>query len=367
MGKGLNNDVIRHVFDIEPTSMVELFSLYYDYHNDSQAVLHFHPGTNGINQKIVFDGQEYLPLPIESEGFEVLGNQKLPRPKVRISNAGMYASSLLRKYDNLNGAKVERKRTFIKFLDDVNFPNGNPFGTPNPNAKLPGEKYFVSRKTQENKLLVELELVSSLELENVTIPNRTVASRYCGWTYRGQGCRYGSNSVTSTDGLDRPCGNLDDRQFVTGTAAGKYFFNSGLFPPSAAKPGKDKINGVRLGVNPGSEDAVMVHSGRWYSGSHTYNAGDYVFVIGDRAQKGQQLVGNPYSSLASYYVCLEAHVPTDATFKPEKRTDLWIADKCSKRLAGCRLRFDNEDLEDGVNNGRDLPYGGFPGTDTFNY
>ena len=175
MAKGLNNEIIRHVFEVEPTAMVELFSLYYDYQNDSQAVIHFHPGTHGVNQKIVFDEQQYLPIPMESEGFEVLGNQKLPRPKIRVSNAGMYVSSLLRQYDNLNNAKLERRRTFVKFLDDTNFPNGNPFGSSNPNSKMPTEKYFVSRKILENKLFLELELVTSLEFENVNVPIRLVA------------------------------------------------------------------------------------------------------------------------------------------------------------------------------------------------
>ena len=226
MAKGLDNDLVRHIFEIEPTAMVELFSLYYDYHNDSQAVIHFHPGTNGVNQKIVYNGQEYLPIPIEAEGFEVLGNQRLPRPKVRISNAGMYMSSILRKYENLNNAKFERTRTFVKFLDDVNFPAWNPFGAANPNAKLPKEKYFVSRKVSENKLFVELELVSSFELENVSVPNRKVASRYCSWIYRGAGCRYGHKSSTLSDGLDRPVGDTNDSYFVTGTSAGKYWYIS---------------------------------------------------------------------------------------------------------------------------------------------
>ena len=366
MAKGLNNEIIRHVFEVEPTAMVELFSLYYDYQNDSQAVIHFHPGTHGVNQKIVFDEQQYLPIPMESEGFEVLGNQKLPRPKIRVSNAGMYVSSLLRQYDNLNNAKLERRRTFVKFLDDTNFPNGNPFGSSNPNSKMPTEKYFVSRKILENKLFVELELVTSLEFENVNVPNRLVASRYCTWIYRGPGCRYGSKCQSLSDGLDRPVGDNNDKNFVTGSA-GSYFLNSGIFPGSAAKPGKTFVNGTRLGVNVGSETAVLINSGMWYTGSHTYNPGDYIFRLSDRIQSTQDLNYNPLSRTPTYYVCSTTHVPTDNQFKPELRKDLWVADVCSKRLGGCKLRFANDDLGDGINDGKDLPYGGFIGTENFSY
>ena len=37
----------------------------------------------------------------------------------------MYVSSLLRKFNNLNNAKLVRKRTFAKFIDAANFPDGN--------------------------------------------------------------------------------------------------------------------------------------------------------------------------------------------------------------------------------------------------
>lgn len=349
MANGVNEQFSRAVFDSEPTALLELFTLYYNYQNDSQAQINFHGGANGITSKIIFDGQEYLPIPVESEGFELLGDQRLPRPKVRVSNAGLYISSLLRKFNNLNGAKFVRKRTFVKFLDDANFPdNKNPWGSANPNARMPDDKYFVSRKMSENKMSVEFELVSSLELENVEIPARKISSRYCPFIYRGYGCRYGYNKTGAKE--DRPIATVNDATFVTG-AGTAFNLNANLFP-SIYSSSKTSV------------DACISNSGLWDSGN-TYTTGDYVFYYSDRVHLGQGLTANYYQQHPVYYICKSGHTSTSGQ-NPDTRPDLWIKDGCSKKLFGCKLRFANDDFG-GINNNKDLPYGGFPGTESYSY
>ena len=349
MANGINQAFARAIFDVEPTALLELFTLYYDYQNDSQAQINFHGGTNGIGGPIIFDGQEYLPIPLESDGFNLLGDQRLPRPILKVSNAGLYISSLLRRYEDLNGAKVVRKRTFLKFIDDVNFPNNtNPWGSANPNARMPDDKYCISRKTSENKLSVEFELVSSLELENIEIPARKISSRYCTWIYRGFGCRYGYNKTEVKH--DRPIATTDDDTFVTG-AGSSFNLNANLFTSiySTDKP---------------SVDDCIDAKGLWDAGV-AYTTGDYVFKLSDRVSEGQGLTSNYYQQHPIYYICKNGHTSVNGQ-TPEKRPDLWIKDACSKKLFGCRLRYSNEDFG-GVNNNKDLPYGGFPGTENYSY
>ena len=348
MANGINQAFARAIFDVEPTALLELYTLYYDYQNDSQAQINFHGGTNGIGGPIIFDGQEYLPMPMEAEGFDLLGDQRLPRPVMKISNAGLYVSSLLRRFDNLNGAKVVRKRTFLKFIDDANFPNSqNPYGTANPSARMPDDKYFISRKMSENKLSVEFELVSSLELENIEIPARKISARYCSWIYRGFGCRYGYNKTTAK--ADRPIGTADDNTFVTG-AGTSFKLNSNLIPGTHATKT--------------SVDACIDDKGLWDTGV-AYVQGDYIFKLSDRVSEGQGLTSNYYQQHPVYYICKSGHTSVSGQ-TPEKRPDLWIKDECSKKLFGCRLRFANDDFG-GVNDNKDLPYGGFPGTEKYSY
>jgi len=353
MARGLNQDFVNETLGLEPTAILELFALYYNYQQDSQAVLYFHGGTNGLAGKIYFDGQEYLPLPVEASDFEVLGDQRLPRPKIKIANAGMYVSSMLRKYDNLNGAKLVRRRTYAKFLDDANFPNNqNPWGSANPNARLRDDKFFISRKTIENKLFVEFELVSSLELENVQLPSRTIASRYCSWVYRGFGCRYGNTSEFIGDSKDRPVSDANDNLLVTGSND-SWALNSGIFPIQ------------KIGT---TIDSILEPSGLWETGK-SYSVGDYIFRLSDRVTSSQGLTANYYQQHPVYYVCKSGHSSTNNT-RPELRSDLWLKDSCSKKLGGCLQRYDNDDWSDdlnGINVGKDLPYGGFPGTEKYSY
>jgi lambda family phage minor tail protein L len=363
MGKGINQDFAKAIFDLEPTALLELFTIYYDYQNDSQAQIHLHGGTNGIQQKIIFNGQTYLPMPLESEGFEILGEQRLPRPKLRVSNAGLYVSSLLRKYNNLNGAKVVRTRTFARFLDDANFPNKkNPFGTANPNAKMPDDKYFISRKVSENKMMVEFELVSSLELENVEIPARRIAARYCPFIYRGYGCRYGYNRTGEYQ--DRPVATVNDKMFVTGNSVDGYNYHGDIFKDTQGNP--KLLNSEASSIN-----AAFTAKGLWSGGLNaggsniTYATGDYVFTYSNRVLSGQGLTANYYQQHPVYYVCRSGHTAA-LTDHPNKRPDLWVKDACSKKLFGCKLRFANDDWG-GINNNKTLPYGGFPGTESFGY
>lgn len=363
MAKGINTDFKKAIFDVEPTALLELYTIYYDYQNDSQAQINFHGGTNGVNSKIIFDGQEYLPLPIESEGFEILGDQRLPRPKLRISNAGLYVSSLLRKYDNLNNAKVIRKRTFARFLDNANFPgNVNPWGSANPNARMPDDKYFISRKVSENKLAVEFELVTSLELENIDIPARKVSSRYCPWVYRGYGCRYGYNKTTA--GADRPIANVDDLLFVTGSN-NKWNLNEDV--------GFPKLKNGSTVQDKSTVAACYNTRGFWDGKGGTttsnYNVGDYVFTLSPRATGGQGLTANYYQQHPVYYMCKKDN--TAKELHPSVASDNWVRDACSKKLGGCQHRFANEEYTsdggDTINQGKPLPYGGFPGTEKYNY
>jgi phage-related protein len=321
MGKGINQDFARAIFDVEPTALIELYTLYYDYQNDSQAQINFHGGTNGVAGKIIFNGQEYLPIPVESEGFEILGDQRLPRPKISGSN---------------------------------------PFGTANPNAKMPDDKYFISRKTSENKLAVEFELVSSLELENVEIPSRKISSRYCPFIYRGYGCRYGYNS--SQDSHDRVVATVNDQLFVTG-AGTSYGFNTDILNGGPTTNHSKRIES--------SVDDLLTPKGLWSGNqtdggqNRTYTTGDYVFTYSNRALSGQGLTANYYQQHPVYYVCKSGHTTT-VDEPPNKRTDLWVKDACSKKLFGCKLRFANDDWG-GINTNKNLPYGGFPGTETYSY
>jgi len=200
MAKGVNKELMRGLLELEPTAKLEFFIIYYNYEENPAEFIAIHSGSNGVGVPIYWQGVRYIPFNIEGSAWEKSNDQRLPRPKIRVSNQGMVVSTLLRKYKNLSGAKVVRKRTLAKFIDNANFPNGqNPYGAENFNAGFADEKYYISHKISETREEVEFELVTPLELENQKIPNRKVHSLRCGFVYRGYGCRYAGPPVADLD------------------------------------------------------------------------------------------------------------------------------------------------------------------------
>lgn len=232
MSRISNGKVNSELFSLEPTALLEFFVIAFDYIENPDDNLYIHGGTNGIEGPVYWQGQEYSAFPIQSSGFESKGDGTLPRPKLTVSNQDFFISNLIRRYSNLVGAKVIRKRTFVKFLDNRNFSDSkNPYGSADPDAGLEDQVFFILRRSVESRSIVEFELSSPLELENVTFPRRTVMSRYCSFHYRGNGCRYlggpvaDENNAVLTKAID----------FKTGLLRRKYSAVNGDNPSTSAE------------------------------------------------------------------------------------------------------------------------------------
>jgi lambda family phage minor tail protein L len=191
--------IASSLLELQPTAIIELFLLYFNTVDKPNAFIPFHGGSV-YNKGVVWQGIEYLPIPVETDSFEVNANGQLARPKIRISNKNYFATDLLINNDDLQFAKIIRKRTFVKYLDDVNFDGGNPWSQADASAELSNDTFVIGQKTAENKLFIELELTSPLDLENFEVNNRLIMSRYCSWHYRGNGCNYNSIPVATEEG-----------------------------------------------------------------------------------------------------------------------------------------------------------------------
>ncbi|HTG55034.1 MAG TPA: phage minor tail protein L, partial [Niabella sp.] len=151
----------------------------------------------------------YTRLPIEADGFERSGTGQQARPTLRIANIDGLISAVSRANQDLVKTTVIRRRTFLKYLDAVNFEGGvNP--TADPNAVLDDETYLIDRKSGENKIQVEYELTSALDLEGQFLPKRMCVRTNCTWKYRSAECGYGGPPVATK--YDEPTSDplLDD-------------------------------------------------------------------------------------------------------------------------------------------------------------
>ncbi len=118
---------------INPGSVIELFELTTDAAlHGSATTYRFHAGTNEVNNgNIIWDGNTYIAIPMEAEGFKY-ANGQLPRPTLTISNVTNVITAILLNVNivtpgnDLTGAVVKRRTTLARFLDSANF---NPVAT----------------------------------------------------------------------------------------------------------------------------------------------------------------------------------------------------------------------------------------------
>lgn len=291
--------IASSLLELQPTAIIELFLLYFNTVDNPNAFIAFHGGSV-YNKGIVWQGIEYLPIPVETDGFEVTANGQLPRPKMRISNKDYFATDLLINNDDLQFAKIIRKRTFIKYLDDANFDGGNPWGQADASAELSNDTFVIGQKTAENKSFIELELTSPLDLENFEVNNRLIMSRYCSWHYRGNGCNYNGIPIATEDNQ------------------------------------KIEI------VNP--EEWYKNQDQKKWSAQGSYASGDAAYIENQKI-----IINNPNNSLPSgfakiWYVCQSGHASSSSTI-PDKNPSLWKRDGCNKKLDGCKLRFGKGAIE----------------------
>lgn len=304
---------------------------------DDNGILRFHNlninleslTTNLSNGKlfgqIIWKGKRYIPFPFETEGYEISTRGTLPKPKIIFSNQTQVdqydyffriIKNAIRSVGDIIGLKITRRRTFLKFLDAVNFKSGGGIIDdsdfiidPNSLAELPQDVYFIDRKLRESKNSLEYEMSSILDLENIRLPLRTMYAESCSFDYRGEGCEYNSgNFYTNQNHADgRPVATDQDKDMITILGIPNVTAGSPLqWIPSTA------------GV---------------------YQKGQYVFI----------LVGN----IKYFFVAKVNNL--DSSIYPPTNITYWYQDLCSKRLSGCRKRYNRASSVG-------LPFGGFPST-----
>jgi lambda family phage minor tail protein L len=193
----MNPSIASELQKLAPSAIIELFQLDLTIFGDQ--VYYFHAGTNGLNQPVVWQGQEYAPFPVQAGGFEQAVGGQMPRPTLVVSNVLGLITALALAYKDMLGAKVTRKRTMQKYLDAVNFDGGvNP--TADPTAEFPDDVFFIDAKRNENPQFIEFELASSFDVQNVQLPKRQIIQNICPWRYRGAECGYtGTNYFNAAD------------------------------------------------------------------------------------------------------------------------------------------------------------------------
>ena len=292
---------------------------------------------NGTN--IVWSGNDSIPktyicAPVQAIGFEYNAKGTLPTPKLSITANEEGISSLtvlkqrMMELGDLVGAKVTRIRTFVRYLDSVNFAENTPSITPDWTKEFPRDIFYIDRKSAENKYAIEFELASVMDVQGLVLPNRLTISR-CWWQYRGCGCAY--EFKENKQPIHEDATLLDSAPPIA-TANDELITH---------KDGKAKSILGNVPLNPKGKFNI----------NDTYALGDYCYIEKDQVKY--------------YYVSRVAN----NTYEPPNSA-YWIEDACSKLLKGCKLRWAPETnpprRASNISLGS-LPYGGFPSVNRYGF
>jgi lambda family phage minor tail protein L len=161
------------------------------------------PEQTKVKSDIIWQGQTYSPISIESEGLEMRGDGKASMPRMSVANningTQGAVSALCLRYDDFAGAKLTVIHTMAKYLDAANFAGGNPQASNEFKKQL----WYVEQKISENSSAVSFELSNPVDFEGARIPTREITS-FCHWgvhgRYRGEECGYTGAAMFTAEG-----------------------------------------------------------------------------------------------------------------------------------------------------------------------
>jgi lambda family phage minor tail protein L len=184
------SSVFEELAQLAPSAIIELFELQLDTTlHGSSDIYRWHGGVNAnVTGNITWNGNDYVRLPIQAEGFDYSNTGSLPRPTLTVANLDSTVTNLLLLVNattagnDLGGATVKRIRTLKKYLDGETAAD--------PHAKFPDEIWFIDRKASESRDAVSFELASKFDLPGVMLPKRQIIANLCQWKYRSNECSY---------------------------------------------------------------------------------------------------------------------------------------------------------------------------------
>lgn len=164
--------------------IIRLFEL--DATRHGAGVLRFHGhNTERNNGDIIFRGQTFAAQALSVTGLEMRTDGKASAPVLTIANCidgvqGAVSAYCLRCSD-FAGAKLKVIVTLAKYLDAINFADGNPSASDECKEQI----WYIEQKTSENGAQVSFMLSNPIDLEGLRIPTREI-NNYCYLAVRGQ-------------------------------------------------------------------------------------------------------------------------------------------------------------------------------------
>lgn len=157
-------------------TVVELFQLDLSPILAAAPTLYFTPSAYPDGAMIRWDGDAYVPIPMEAEGYDVDPRGAVPQPLIRVSNVARILSPILDATQELRGAIVTRHQVVTDWLDAG--------VDPQPTWYLRRDRHRVEQLATRSAEWLEFRLAATLDRGDEQTPRRQVVRDLCLWTYR---------------------------------------------------------------------------------------------------------------------------------------------------------------------------------------
>ena len=161
---------------------------------------------NELNEKgepVTWQGRQYQAYPIQGSGFELNGKGTSTRPTLTVSNLYGMVTGMAEDLQSLVGGTVVRRKVYARFLDAVNFVNGNSDADPEQEVI---SRWRIEQCSELSAVSASFVLSTPTETDGAVFPGRIMLANTCTWTYRGDECGYSGPAVA--DEYDQPTSDI---------------------------------------------------------------------------------------------------------------------------------------------------------------
>lgn len=228
----VNIEFLKSLSDLEPDVEVVLYD--FDLSIAGGEVIRLHNGMNEKHENIIWKGRAYEAFPIIGSGFEFTGEGAAPKPKLTLSNLDGLVMGILNDLGDIRGAMITRRITSVKYLDSVNFIDGNKYASP---FQEDIQYYVLERIASRNVESITLELATPISTNRSS--GREVRANLCQWTYRDENCGYTGPPVADIYDVATTDPKLDECSKCLLACKARFGLKAVL--RISAAPGTDKL------------------------------------------------------------------------------------------------------------------------------
>ncbi|EZJ96864.1 phage minor tail protein L [Escherichia coli 1-182-04_S1_C3] len=140
---------------------------------------------NEKGEPVTWQGRQYQAYPIQGTGFELNGKGSAARPTLTVSNLHGMVTGMAEDLQSLVGGTVVRRKVYARFLDAVNFVNGNSDADPEQEVI---SRWRIEQCSELSAVSASFVLSTPTETDGAVFPGRIMLANTCTWTYRGDEC-----------------------------------------------------------------------------------------------------------------------------------------------------------------------------------